>query len=478
MNLVAKCFLFAGMGGLLYAALPVMAAGEQSPAVVASSPEDSKSNLEGVASKEQGWQSIEAARKLWMSADMQSSSLEARKWSERYVTLLQIEADRGDAKAMVELGKIFSLGTSVFPANASKALSWFERAAEIGDANSQYHLGYLYGSLNPPRKELSNKWYARALSSFKSQAEKGDATGSFWYGLMHQKGKGTPVDYQKAYTWLTRAAEGGNLQAQILVAFMAREGLGCSASESIAFHWFDKAAEHNDVGAITETALCYNEGKGVAKNEVKGREILQRGARLSDPFALRLLAEMYVQGRGGAQDLKQGLAYYRQAASLGDAWSAVEAYKRLRDGIGVDADLSMGLKILRRSADELNAPPAVYELGCYYLGQGDTDKGAASIQKAAENGYAPAMGRLGWMCLTPGSGVGFNPVAAYHWLDLAAERGERDISTQLTWMIWGIGSLIVIFIAWFLIWMNRIINRKWAQQKAMEEKNQTKEVAS
>ncbi|MEG2247884.1 MAG: hypothetical protein RSB88_03135, partial [Akkermansia sp.] len=92
MNLVAKCFLFAGMGGLLYAALPVMAAGEQSPAVVASSPEDSKSNLEGVASKEQGWQSIEAARKLWMSADMQSSSLEARKWSERYVTLLQIEA--------------------------------------------------------------------------------------------------------------------------------------------------------------------------------------------------------------------------------------------------------------------------------------------------------------------------------------------------------------------------------------------------
>ena len=80
----------------------------------------------------------------------------------------------------------------------------YRKAAEQGDAKSQYELGKCYefgkGVEKDPAKAV--EWYRKA-------AEKGDATGQLAIGLCYEVGKGVEKDPVKAVEWYRKAAEKG-----------------------------------------------------------------------------------------------------------------------------------------------------------------------------------------------------------------------------------------------------------------------------
>ena len=104
------------------------------------------------------------------------------------------------------------------PQDYARAVAWYKKAAEQGDASAQFGLGFMY----------FNGWgvpqdYARAIAWYKKAAEQGDASAQFGLGLMYANGWGVPQDYAKAHMWLNLAAALGHESAMEARDFIAQE---------------------------------------------------------------------------------------------------------------------------------------------------------------------------------------------------------------------------------------------------------------
>ena len=71
-----------------------------------------------------------------------------------------------------------------------------QQAAERGDADAQFSLGFRYDNgLGVPQDA------AQAVVWYRKAAEQGNAGAQFALGAMYATGQGTPQDYQQAYAW-------------------------------------------------------------------------------------------------------------------------------------------------------------------------------------------------------------------------------------------------------------------------------------
>lgn len=72
-------------------------------------------------------------------------------------------AERGDARAQAELGKLYWAGAGV-ERNAEAAVQWLRKAAEQGDADAQFYLGHAYalGYGVPKDAAEAQRWKAKA----------------------------------------------------------------------------------------------------------------------------------------------------------------------------------------------------------------------------------------------------------------------------------------------------------------------------
>ncbi len=92
-----------------------------------------------------------------------------------------------------------------------EASKLFLKAAQAGDAESAYILGYLYTGgigVKPDLKE-SVKWY-------KIAAKKGHTNAQVNLGWAYIGGQGVKVDYKKAAFWVKKAKDKGSVQAKRL----------------------------------------------------------------------------------------------------------------------------------------------------------------------------------------------------------------------------------------------------------------------
>ncbi len=78
---------------------------------------------------------------------------------------------------------------------------WYRKAAEQGDAEAQYNLGFMYGY----GKGVSQD-YAEAVKWYRKAAEQGYAKAQLSLGLAYGLGQGVPQDLAQAHMWLNLAA--------------------------------------------------------------------------------------------------------------------------------------------------------------------------------------------------------------------------------------------------------------------------------
>jgi hypothetical protein len=110
------------------------------------------------------------------------------------------------------LGWAFYQGAGV-PADGAQSIKWFSRAADNGDVQAQFMVGYLNelgkaGAKNPP--EAVN-WYRKA-------AEAGNVEAMEALGRLYFAGDGIPADYAQAAKWYQKPAENGNTYAHFFSA--------------------------------------------------------------------------------------------------------------------------------------------------------------------------------------------------------------------------------------------------------------------
>lgn len=102
-----------------------------------------------------------------------------------------------------------------------RAVAYYRKAAEAGDAAAMNSLGVCYGFgrgvERNPRTSLD--WYRRA-------AERGYGLSMVNLGLAYQLGRDVETDYGRARIWYERAAEAGVPRAYVRLAILYEQGLG------------------------------------------------------------------------------------------------------------------------------------------------------------------------------------------------------------------------------------------------------------
>jgi TPR repeat protein len=85
----------------------------------------------------------------------------------------------------------------------TQAAFWYRKAAEQGNSDAQYLLGYFYlNGRGVPRD------YTQAVLWYRKAAEQGDADAQEALGDLYNNGRGVPRDYAEAYFWYDLAAAG------------------------------------------------------------------------------------------------------------------------------------------------------------------------------------------------------------------------------------------------------------------------------
>jgi len=127
--------------------------------------------------------------------------------------LLEPLARGGDALAQVRLGILYYHGHGVRESDRTASL-WFQRAADQGLAEAQFHLAnmYAYGLAPAPEGEdpqrLAARWYFEA-------ARQGHAEAQYSLGVLFLTGSGVTLSADEARKWMGRAAAQGHADAQL-----------------------------------------------------------------------------------------------------------------------------------------------------------------------------------------------------------------------------------------------------------------------
>lgn len=125
--------------------------------------------------------------------------------------------------------------------NYKKAMTQFQRAAEMGDADGIHNIGSMYNEgLGVPADK------ARAASQFIQAAEKGRIDDMFLAGLAYLRGEGVAKDYERARIWFAKVADAGDPRGMVLLAGMYLEGNGVDKDVETAKEWLRKADAKGD----------------------------------------------------------------------------------------------------------------------------------------------------------------------------------------------------------------------------------------
>lgn len=118
--------------------------------------------------------------------------------------LFRDAADRGDAAAQFNLGRLYSAGAVTaqdFPA----AMIWFGKAAAQGNPGAQFNLGLMYQNGQGVRPDP-----AAAARSYLKAADQGYAAAQVRLAAMYAAGEGVPEDQSQALKWYRQAADQGD----------------------------------------------------------------------------------------------------------------------------------------------------------------------------------------------------------------------------------------------------------------------------
>jgi len=226
---------------------------------------------------------------------------------------LREKAEQGDAEAQNTVGFNYHFGEGNYKADV-EAVKWFKLAAEQGNMEAEFNLGYCYtynsscGIEDGPNFAEGAKWFLKA-------AQQGFAPAQSALGFCYSLGIGVPASGAKSKMWLKKAAEQGDTDAQV------RQGMGLLEAKKYveAIGIFKIAAEKGDSRAEYQLASCYREGNGVEKDSAKAIEWYQKSAKHGNMFAKLQLQYMITPVKGDAinnGNQKRGYDWAGNTASI------------------------------------------------------------------------------------------------------------------------------------------------------------------
>lgn len=177
---------------------------------------------------------------------------------------------QGDAQAEYRLGMRFVMGNSVLPHDVSQGLVLMQKAGEHGYIHSFSAIADFYRTGGYGISEdtaIAISWYRRA-------ADLGDAPSQGRLGWIYQYGRGVPEDVAQAISWYRKAADQGDFVSQNSLGQIYEYGDGeVEMSKETARCWYQKVAQSdNFLRGQAEKALARLEKQSFTSGAPEGCE--------------------------------------------------------------------------------------------------------------------------------------------------------------------------------------------------------------
>jgi TPR repeat protein len=306
-------------------------------------------------------------------------------------------AINGDPDAQSWLGYYYNYGENV-KQSYKKAVDWYIKAAEQGEAGSMESLGDIYSSKDYEGYNLkqATKWYKKAFTQYQKEAENDDDLAQFSLGDLYLYGKGVEQDYNKAFIWYKKSAEQGYDLAQRALGDLYNNTNFDGYNQEKAEYWYRKAAEQgNEYAQQSLEELNSNASNEVDQEEIDYEALpideLIELANNDDPWAQDTLGYYYENGEKVRKDYNKAFYWHKKAAEQGNFSGQFNLGCDYYEGKGVEQN---------------------YEEAFYWL------------TESAKQGYAEAQLLVG-ICFSEGYGVGQDQIKAAYWYKLAAEQGNE-----------------------------------------------------
>jgi TPR repeat protein len=230
--------------------------------------------------------SVKECDELWDPVEALKS--QNKQESSAVIEALVKAAELGDAKSQFELATAYLQGLGI-PRDVAEALKWCRKAAEQGYAEAQTGLGgkYQYGVGVSKDDAEAVKWYRKA-------AEQGHAEAQVSLGRMYYMTVGMQ-DGAETIKWYRRAAEQGYAEAQLFLGMFYDEGRVVKQDFIQAHMWFSLAATGYGARAFVAT------GFAVAAAE---RAQQQQAERYRDLVAEKMTRQQIVEAQRLAKEWK------------------------------------------------------------------------------------------------------------------------------------------------------------------------------
>ena len=146
---------------------------------------------------------------------------------------IRMAAEGGNADAMYHMGYYSQYGIGV-EKNTDVALDWYERSANAGFSLAQNKMGMIYYTGNGEEQD-----YATALAWFTKSARNGYDQAQYMLGKMYSIGRGMEPDTAKAIRWLKKSVKGGHPYPEFLLGKLLYE----TGNPDEAYEWVKKSAD-------------------------------------------------------------------------------------------------------------------------------------------------------------------------------------------------------------------------------------------
>lgn len=200
----------------------------------------------------------------------------------------------------------------------SLALTLYSSAAELGNQQAMFHLGYAYANGIGVSKDLTigRAWLSKA-------AEAGDAVAMTHLGASYRAEATDEPDPQLALRWYNKAIDAGHASAIIAKAYMLKGDELGEPDPAAARALMEQAAASGSDNARVSLSYLYLTGDGVPEDPHKAYQLLAEATASNSPEVFFRLGHLQQYGLGTEANLEAAMASFKRAAmgGISDAMS-------------------------------------------------------------------------------------------------------------------------------------------------------------
>lgn len=345
-------------------------------------------------------------------------------------------AERGDVSAQSNLGLLHSMGRGV-PKDMVAAAKWYRAAAHKGDEAAQCALGcmYLAGDGVPKDSEEACYWFTEAAEQDHDEAQ-------YRLACMHLAGDGVPRNDTRAAVWFRKAGQQGHLGASAMLVFMQHSGQLIPGIETqdigVMCAMIKQSARKGDAEAQFLHGLMFDYGVVTERDSAEATKWYRMAAEQGHAKAQLHLGTCLHSGDGTEKDDDEAVRWYRMAAEQGLAEAQFCLGVSYRCGAGVPQDDDEALTLIRTAAVNGGNLLSISLFMKYWSAEEDGAECLQRLRTHADEGEVWAQFCLGRIYAGPENTENLrhatahsNPVHAYAWLCLAAERGLEAANSSI-----------------------------------------------